>query len=243
MRFSRMIHLSVFVSGMLTLLLSSALLAADSSDEPSKSPTKPKQKGAIKEPKKSKRSAPALSPEAEKATLDFIEANNSKVLRVLENLREKRPADYQKAIGEFHAAATAIQRFKEKDPQRYELELKAWKLKSESELLAARIRRAAQSKGKDADTAARNKLEGELKELLSEQLDLQVDIQSLQRGRLNSRVKKMDEVIARLKEDRETMVESRFRRLVQRPMAKNKKDASQSVKAEKKRPEPVSSGP
>lgn len=204
-------------------------------------------------PKESKRPAKKMAKKSdapaevaksdEEETLAFIAANNPKILKVLSNLKAKKPAEYAKAVREFHTAVRAINKFKEKDQPRYELEVKAWKLKSDSELLAARIRRAGQTKGKDAEAGTQEKLEVELRSLLDEQLAVQIAINTLQRDRQKARLDKMNEALDRLQAERASTVESRYQRMVQRSGKTNKKPASPKVAEDKPPAKPTVTGP
>ncbi|MFO0949081.1 MAG: hypothetical protein U1D30_24745 [Planctomycetota bacterium] len=160
---------------------------------------------------------PEFSPEREKTALDFVAKHHAKLTTLLEKLKEKQPKEYQKAIRDLFQTSQFLTELADKDPKQYGIELDAWKLKSQSELLAARLRRAPNAE-----------LEKELKEILARQVDNQITRNTAERDRLAARLKRVDAQLDLLKSERESTIQSRYDRLVQGKA--NKKTTENSKK-------------
>ena len=79
-----------------------------------------------------------VTPEREAAAQLFAERHHPELARLLGRLRETNPEEYKKAIQELFATSERLARLMGRTPERYELELAAWKVDSRIRLLAAR---------------------------------------------------------------------------------------------------------
>lgn len=75
--------------------------------------------------------------EREKSALAFVEKHHPELAGLLTWLKEHKSADYQRAINEIVQTSVRLERIKEKQPDRYELELQVWQAGSRARLTAA----------------------------------------------------------------------------------------------------------
>lgn len=165
---------------------------------------------------------PEFTSDREKTALQFVSRHHDKLTNLLEKLKEKQPKEYQKAIRDLYQTSQSLKELEDKDPKQYAIELDAWKLKSQSELLAARLRRAP-----DAD------LEKELKLVLAKQLDNQISRNTTERDRLAARLKRVEAQLEQLQVQRDATIQSRYDRLVQSKTTKKAADKQKQTAARK----------
>lgn len=158
-------------------------------------------------PKKSNRPARAkslqMTPEREAAALEFVREHHPELAGVVQHLKKSRPEQYNHAIRDLARTVERLGGMRDRDEQRYQLELRAWKVKSRVQLLAARL-----SMGKDAA------LEAELKKLLAEHFDIQLELARRNRAQMQERLDKLDEQIGRLEQHRDQAIDKQFDVLV-----------------------------
>src|SRR5688572_7698992 len=135
---------------------------------------------------------PAFTPEREAAALSFVKQHHPELQELLSQLKSSTRPEYRRAINELFLASERLAASQERDPLKYELDLRAWKIESRIRLLAARLAMT------DNDL-----LQGELKELLLEKVEVQLEQQLLERQRVASRLEKLDTTIERLRSQRE----------------------------------------
>jgi hypothetical protein len=163
--------------------------------------TKPASKKTTKPAVAKTDELPALTPERETVALGFVQTHHPELADVLDRLKDMNRGRYEKALSELFRTSESLSLMQSRDPKRYELTLKAWKVKSRIELVSARL-----ANSRDPQLQAR------LKELLQEQLDLELEQHRLERERLQTRLEKVDGLIRRFESDRHNVVESRYRR-------------------------------
>lgn len=180
--------------------------------------TAPPQEAPRKVAREPQQRQPAFTPEREAAALSFVRQHHPELEDLLVQLRNGNRREYQRAINDLFLASERLANTKERDPLKYELDLKAWKIDSRIRLLAARLA-----------MTENEALQGELKELLLEKLDVQLEQQLLDRERLATRMEKLDAAIERLRTHREqeaqralakVMSELKNARPTKRPAAK-----------------------
>jgi hypothetical protein len=126
----------------------------------------------------------ALSPAAAKA-LEFAKTHHPELATLLEQLRANAPKDFDAAVTDLDRTRERLERSRKNTPERYELELAAWKLDSRVRLLAARL-------AMGGDMA----LEDELRATLAERHGVRVNLLQDERERTQKRLEKLDEQIA-----------------------------------------------
>jgi len=150
-----------------------------------------------------KNSGMAVTPEREAVVYTFVERHHPELADLLRHLKDNNETkQYERAIRELYAVSERLSRSKDNDEERYELELKAWKVKSRIQLLSAKL-----TMGDNAD------LKKELKASLAEQHGVRRQIMQLERGRLRESIKKIDKDLADHDARREAAIEKQFQAL------------------------------
>ena len=208
---------------LIALLMFALLITpAQAQDEPA--PDRPAKKQAkkpvAKKTENSKDGKPpiVITPEKEAAVNAFVAEHHpelAELLKHLKGIKNQRP--YERAIRELYTASERLANLQKSDSGRYELELKAWKVKSRIQLLSARLTM------KDDE-----QLKNELKAALAEQYDLRREVLSLERNRIQDRLQKLERDLAGYDSRREEVIEKQFKQLTStpkgRPAAKGKTD-------------------
>lgn len=144
----------------------------------------------------------SITPERETAVMMFIERNHADLKEVLVHLKLNRRKEYEKAIRELYRESERINQVKDNNPKLYDLELKAWTIKSRIQLVSARLA-----------MGNHDELRGQLKELINEQIDVRLAIMRNNRDFAQQRVKRIDQEMERLEAERQRVVEDRLRLL------------------------------
>ena len=208
-------------SFLILLFLFSATLAAaqdgsslSSGKRKQKTPaqkTTPKQKNKLKvetsESVPKTKKTPTISPQREKGVLNFVEKNHRELKSVLDHLKKNRPSDYQRALNQINRASQRIENMKQKDPQRYQIELGSWKTQSRIKLVAAKLAL------NDND-----KLRGELKKIIKEDISWRAKRLELDNKRLQERIERNKKSLRDIK----SIDNSRLDRLTQNEINKMK---------------------
>ncbi|MEQ8789022.1 MAG: hypothetical protein RIC55_22105 [Pirellulaceae bacterium] len=184
--------------------------SADEKNESKSSKIETKQDAVRGEASKndaSSKRVPGLTAGREAAVMTFVREHHPDLEALLVYLKKHRAADYAKAIRELFNNSERLARIQEMDEVRYELELAQWKLRSRIQLLVARLRM-------DKSDALRE----QLREVLTEQVELQLKVLERDRSRLSERLEKLEAKIERLSESKKQEVESQFRTLTTRPV-------------------------
>lgn len=147
---------------------------------------------------------PAFTPEREAAALSFVKQHHPELNDLLTQLKSGNRGEYHRAINELFLASERLAQSKERDSLKYELDLRAWKIDSRIRLMAARLAMT------DNDL-----LQGELKELLLEKVDVQMEIQQLERQRVATRLEKLDAAIERNRTQRESQAQQALSKVME----------------------------
>jgi hypothetical protein len=144
-----------------------------------------------------------ITPEREAAAITFVREHHAELVDLLNQLKETKPAEYQTAIRELFQTSERLAQLREQDPQRYDLELEAWKVKSRIQLLAAR-----------STMSGDKSLEEQLHSALAEQADVRLRQLKLERGRVAERLQKLDKNIDDFQRSESADVQRQFERLL-----------------------------
>lgn len=131
-----------------------------------------------------------LTPGREAAAMTFARLHHRELAGLLTELRETRPAQYQRAMRDLFQVSERMARIKERMPERYELELRMWTLDSQIRLLAARMTVSS-------DPA----LEVELKNLMQQRVDTRLEQLHLDQARARERLERLNAEIDRIEQD------------------------------------------
>jgi hypothetical protein len=179
-------------------LLAAALLAAPLLGQESSSSSQEKaQESSMGTRARAQKTAkdekvPGFTLEREAAALSFVEQHHAELGELLARLKTSNRRGYQQAINELFRTSERLATTKEKDSTRYDFELRIWKLDSRIRLLAARM-----------SMSASPELQAEIKSLLLEKADVQIEQKLFERQRLATRLEKLDASIDRARQQRE----------------------------------------
>lgn len=162
-----------------------------------------------KEAKKESKSATSLSPQREKQALEFARSHHPELAELIQRLKKHRPREYKRAVRELDTTLTRLERFKDRDSDRYQLILERWEIESRIRLLAARV----SVKGTDAEKS-------ELTSLIKQRVDLQLDMLRLEKKSTEKRLQKLDKSISEIEENRDRLIESELKK-IKRTMKKS----------------------
>lgn len=189
--------------------------------DPAHAQDKPRARNAKAKVEKSEKSAEVaavpFSLEREEAVNSFVEEHHPELATLLGHLKKNREKQYEKAVKELYNTSTKLASLKKSDADLYDLELKAWKLKSRIQLLSARLIMSSDEE-----------LKTDLKTALADQLDIRHEIMRHQRELLRERLKRMDREMTEYELRRETAVERQFEIISNEAKAKTGKRTKDS---------------
>jgi hypothetical protein len=197
---------SWIICAILGLLAASSVLGADGDQD-----ARPKAPA----PKPAEPLAPELDPAREADALAFVRDQHPELATVLEALKPMNPAEYRKAIAELSEVARSMAEVKRKNPRRHEVILASWRAKSRVELLAAQLA-----------GSPTEELRSQLRTAIETRIDAEIARRRFDLEQAEAAAKKAREALDLLENHRETAVESRFRALQPKKLAKAKKPAS-----------------
>ncbi|MBI3465636.1 MAG: hypothetical protein HY000_21675 [Planctomycetes bacterium] len=171
-------------------------------------------KAGSKEKTRPGRELPAFTSEREAAALTFISLHHPEMAELLRQLKGTSPAEYKREIRVLFRSSESLAELKDKDPELYDLELQAWVLDSRIRLLAARL-----------SMTPSESVEQELRQALSEQIDVRIAQQTLTRSRLAARLAELDTQIERLEANRDEQIQRRVKSLLNGKVPRGKEDA------------------
>lgn len=140
----------------------------------------------------------------EAAAMAFVGRHHPELADLLATLKKTEAGEYQRAIGALFRAGERLAQIQERNPEHYQRELKAWKLKSRIQLLVAQLRITPEDK----------KLRRELKQSLTAQADLRREQLVEDRKRLTERLERLDGLIKRTQEERDSQIEKQIELLL-----------------------------
>jgi flagellar motor protein MotB len=185
------------------ILLIAAPVAAEDGASVSASPARGRQvaqakteKGKGNKPESGSTISSPMSGDAEQEVLTFVREHHPELVKLLSQLSESRPKEYQKALRDLSRVRDRLGQVKRNHAERYELELAVWKTESRIQLLAARMHMGGSDELRD-----------ELRTALEEQAELKLGLLRLERSVAQDRLNKIDAQIKRLDQDRSHMIE------------------------------------
>ncbi len=161
-------------------------------------------KSASNKPAKPTKDSPKspITAEMEAETVQFVRQHHEKLVELLTQLKTNDPTHYEQAVRELSRAATTLAETEKRDPKKYVLDLRAWQVNSQIQVLAARLAMSPTPELKE-----------ELRARLIEQIDIRIEQQKLDRERTEARLKKLDESITKLEGSREQEAVRAFEKL------------------------------
>jgi hypothetical protein len=162
-----------------------------------------------------------VTPEMEADAMNFIRQNHSDLVELLNQLKNTNQTQYQQAVRDLSRAATTLANTEKNDPKKYVLDLQAWQVNSQIQVLAARYAMSPSPELKE-----------DIKAKLVEQINIRLEQQKLDRERTAARLTRLDESISKLQDSRDQEAQKSLDKLVkastQKPVAKkeNKRAAA-----------------
>ena len=146
---------------------------------------------------------PGFSPEREAAAITFLDSHHPELSRLLGRLKKSRPKEYKKAVRDIFRASERLTNWQDKNPKRYEVELKLWKLKSRIQLLTAKLKISS-------DAATKEKLHA----AILAHGDARSERLVQERSRLAKRLEQLDAAIEKSRAQRELVAKRRMQQLL-----------------------------
>lgn len=158
------------------------------------------------------RATPArLSPTEISAALGFAKEHHPELARLLEKLRKQSSPEFNRGIREVHVAAVRLERYREKQPARFEAGIRDWKRDSEIRLLSAKWIVSGDSK-----------LEKRIQQLLRQRMEQRIESMKSERERLSARLDQLDEQINMDTAEMDAALAAEWERLSKRRNAASK---------------------
>ncbi len=145
---------------------------------------------------KSKRLVP-ITAKMEAQVGKFVREHHRELRDVLAHLKVNVPKEYERAVRELNRNRLRLQQFEGRD--RYAAELELWKAQSRARLLGAKIQMGDDDGQRDA-----------LRETLVKVYDLRTRLMQRDRDRVAERLKKLDEQLRNLQNDRDKNLEKQL---------------------------------
>ena len=161
---------------------------------------------------------PMPTSDREAAAIQFVRDNHPDLVELLARLKDAKPNQYADAINQLFKTSQRLAQLREQDPQRYQLELEAWKVKSRLQLLMARV-----------TTSPDQKLDADIRAALTAQADVQLRLVKLERDRVADRLAKLNATVQQLQSSETANVQKQFEMLmreVAQAREKLKRDAA-----------------
>ncbi len=175
-----------------------------------------------------RKEAPVLIPEREAAALAFAQKYHADLGELLVYLKANNPSAYQHAVFDLYRTSQRLAMHHDRgDMDRYQLELKMWQAQSRSQLIVARMKMTATAQ-----------LEKQLRQALSEQLELRAEILRRDREKTADRLQKLDEQLTQLNKDREGEIQRQIDLLIRSAKNKTIADPPRSPKQTKASDQP-----
>jgi hypothetical protein len=146
-----------------------------------------------------------LTKRQEQAALKFARRHHPELAELLKQLDAEMTSEYDKAIRQIHSVSERLERIRKRSPEDYQLQLEAWKVDSRIKLLAARM-----------TISSDEKLQTEMKKLLSQKYTLKEQQLRRDKERMQSRLERIDKQLETLETDREQLLQkdlARYRKL------------------------------
>lgn len=186
------------------------------------------QRGSGAQPATARPSSPAQAETAskpptsavQKAVVEFASQHHPELGQLLASLRRHDRSQFNKAVLDLNLTVERLARTQARSPERYQLDLDAWKLDSRIQLLAARM---------SMDDSP--KLQTELKQLIEQRLEVRALQWEQERERLRARIDKLDKSIEVLRTHPTEAVERELNRLtnLSRSRARSKSNSAEAT--------------
>ena len=117
----------------------------------------------------------------EDSVLEFVGKNHVELSPLLKTLKQHKPQQYARALRDLSRVEQRLSGIRERDPERYSLELKIWQAKSRAEVVAAKLAVS------DSD-----QLRKQLEKLVAQNLKFRVQLLRRDRRKQQDRLKNLN---------------------------------------------------
>ncbi|MCA9174580.1 MAG: hypothetical protein KDB14_08840 [Planctomycetales bacterium] len=148
-------------------------------------------------PKAARRLPPVTSDQIA-AVNALVEEHHPDLALLLNQLKSARPAQYHAAVRTLFRTSVRLASIRERDMARYELELKRWKLESQTQLLALKVVRSRE----------KPEMVAELRAAVEELQSTRIALIELDRARQQERLEKLEEQLQALRADQAEKLEN-----------------------------------
>ena len=160
-----------------------------------------------------------LTDEQTENALKFAETHHPELASLLKGLRSKSSTEFKRGIREVHLATIRLDRLQDKQPARFDNELKQWKIDSEIRLLSAKwIITGDKKLERKIQSMLRHRQENRLKRLETE------------RDRLAARLQQLDQQINMDASGLEAALDAEWEKLAKRAAATRKSRRQSAAK-------------
>ena len=187
---------------------------------------KAKKAEAQKQKKKSK--TPEEGAARNEVLYQFVDQHHPSLRRLLNLLERKHPDQFRKAMRTLSTQYDRLAKTREKDPERYEIALELWKIRSRIEYVSAQL-----------TVENTEEIEQSLRSLLSREWDHVVQMRQLEIRRTEARLEKMNKDLAEQKQTQQEILDGRFERAIAKAQ---KRSSSLASKKKKKKSTQVEAG-
>jgi hypothetical protein len=150
----------------------------------------------------------------ESLVLEFVAKNHGELSPLLQSLKKRQPQQYARAVRELSRVEQRLSSIRDRDEDRYALELKIWQVKSRAEVVAAKLA-----------VSASDELRSQLEKLVAQNLRLRVQLLRRDRRKQQDRLKKLNEQIENFSSpeaiDRQVKILTRSGRTTESPGKRN----------------------
>ncbi len=174
------------------------------------------QEEAIKsESRKNETQSPIAFEQIESDSIAFVQEHHAELVTLLQSLKTMRQKEYEVAIREIWRTKKRLESLIKREPELHDMELEAWKLKSQIDLLMAK----GFASDKSFDKAV-------LRDLIASQLENQKKRWKYEQATLKKREQQLDELLAKIVGHEDERIEQQLAnhlKSVDSKLAKNKK--------------------
>lgn len=213
--------LSCLIAGLVfSLCVSLVSFASAEKPDPSETVTVSKDDSSKGNPSKSieknRKNSNPLNAEREKLAIEFAKSHHPELAKLIQRLKKHKPREYKRAIRDLDNTLARLERFKNRDSERYRLTLERWEIDSRIRLLAARVSVMGSSEDKS-----------ELKSLIKQRVDLQLELLKHDHKLAEKRVQKLQKSIEEIEQNRNKFVDAEFNKINRSIKKSGQKDKKQ----------------
>ncbi|QDU11155.1 hypothetical protein [Gimesia aquarii] len=151
---------------------------------------------------KERKAATGIGPNREKLALEFAKQHHPELAKLIQRLKKHKPREYKRALRDLDNTRTKLERFKNRDTERYRLTLERWEVDSRIRLLAARVSVMGSATDKS-----------KLKNLITKRVDLQLELLRYDQKQAEKRVEKLQKSISEIVENRDDYIDAEFKKI------------------------------